>query len=172
MLSLNRRYESVVVPRVRRFLQRCPEIASCAQLLDRMNSLGAQRFVAEILDTNDARRADTLMGVVRYALNVQTRFTGGSEDERLRAWAADARPGDFATVGVHGFGLAGFQYLRMHFGADTCKPDIHIVRFVASAIGRKVNEVHALLLLEQVARVSGESVRRLDGLIWESAARA
>ena len=29
-------------------------------------------------------------------------------------------------VGVRGFGLAGFQYMRMLFGAQTAKPDIHI----------------------------------------------
>jgi hypothetical protein len=67
----------------------------------------------------------------------------------MAAWAG---PGDYLSVAARGFGLAGFQYLRMLFGAQTTKPDIHIIRFVSTIIGRKVTDVQALYLLERTAK--------------------
>ena len=89
----------------------------------------------------------------------------------MENWAEWTRPGDYLAVGVKGFGLAGFQYLRMLFGAQTTKPDIHIMRFVAEHIGRPVTDIQALYLLEKAARLAGLPLRELDAAIWESRAR-
>ncbi|MBI3091529.1 MAG: hypothetical protein HYY96_12760 [Candidatus Tectomicrobia bacterium] len=90
-------------------------------------------FSAVELDYKDSRRANTLQGVVSYLLDVEQDFPGSSELQRLRAWANWAQPGDSAFTGVRGFGLAGFQYLRLLFGANTAKPDVWICRFVPTA---------------------------------------
>lgn len=50
---------------------------------------------------------------------------------RLRRLARWAPPCDYLVVGVAGFGLAGFQYLRRLFGAETTKPGVHVMRYVA-----------------------------------------
>jgi len=68
---------------------------------------------------------------------------------------------------VHGFGLAGFQYLRMLFGAQTAKPDIHIRRFVADAVRHRVSDAEALTLLEAAAREEGLRLADLDYSIWQ-----
>jgi hypothetical protein len=72
---------------------------------------------------------------------------------------------------VPGFGLGGFQYLRMLFGAQTTKPDVHIIRFVSEAIGRKIADIKALYLLERAAKQAGLPIRELDITIWETGAR-
>jgi hypothetical protein len=168
VLSLRRPYEKVVLPRVRAFATRRPEIATCLDLRDLIGSYpGPAEFLAAELDTRHARRAATLVGVVDYVLDVQARFDGGTEAERLLAWARWARPGDYLAVGVPGFGLAGFQYLRLLFGAETSKPDVHIIRYVSEAVGRTVTDIQALYALERASELVGVSVRALDSEIWK-----
>ena len=172
VLSLNRPYNSVVEPRVRAFAKAWPGITTCEKMLERIRtSASPAAFLQETLDMRDARRAATLLGVVEHLIDAQSRFEGVDEEERLRRYAAWARPGDYLAVGVGGFGLAGFQYLRMLFGAETTKPDVHIVGFVRRELGREVSDVHALYVLERAAELSGVSIRSLDVAIWKSAAR-
>ena len=73
---------------------------------------------------------------------------------------------------IRGFGLAGFQYLRMLFGANTTKPDLHIRRYVGHCIGEPVTDMRALQLLEPAAKEAGISLRDFDTTIWERSARA
>jgi hypothetical protein len=96
----------------------------------------------------DERRANTLAGVVEYLLDAVVEHPGADEETRLRRWAQWCRPGDYLTVGVSCFGLAGFQYLRMLFGAQTTKPDVHIVRFVGEVTNKIVSPVQALNVME------------------------
>jgi hypothetical protein len=59
----------------------------------------------------------------------------------------------------------------MLFGANTTKPDTHILRYVANRIGRPVFDIAALQLLEHAAAEAGVSLRDLDTTIWEGSAR-
>lgn len=86
-------------------------------------------------------------------------------------WAREARPADCAALHMAGFGIAGFQYLRMLFGANTTKPDIHICRYVSNCIDCMVSDTEALQLLEQAALEAGVLLRDLDTTIWERSAR-
>jgi hypothetical protein len=113
-----------------------------------------------------------LRGVVKYLLAAQAKQTGESEWERLRAWARSVKPGGYRAVSVRGFALAGFQYLRMLFGVQTTKPDIYIIRFVSQVVGRKVNDVAAVTLLEAAAEKAGLPLREVDGAIWDAGAMA
>ncbi len=169
VLSLNRRYDAFVVPRLKKFSQNHPNIAELTQLLELIETYpDPTQFCVSQLNYNDAARAATLVGVIKYLLDIQHDFGGSTENERLRAWAAAARPGDYAFVGVRGFGLAGFQYLRMLFGVQTTKPDVHIIRFVSEVLGKKVNDVTALSLLERAAKQAGLPLREVDNIIWQA----
>lgn len=172
VLSLNRPYNAVVLPRVTEFVKQFPTVKSCADLRERISQFDTPfAFLEQTLRTRDTRRAKTLLGVTNYAIDIQKRFAGASEEERLRQWAQWARPGDYLSVGVRGFGVAGFQYLRMLFGAQTTKPDVHIVAYVSKVLKRKVTEVHALYILEGAAEITGQKLRWLDGAIWTKRAR-
>ena len=65
----------------------------------------------------------------------------------------------------------GFQYLRMLFGANTCKPDLRIRQWVGEALGRKVSDIVALKLMEGAALEAGVLLRDADTTIWEMKAR-
>jgi len=172
VLSLNRRYDKVVYPRILAFSQHHPKVVELGHLqtlLDQFPQLGG--FSIETLNYNDTRRERTLRGVVKHLLEVQSGHNGKSEWERLQAWAASVRPSDHKSVGVRGFALSGFQYLRMLFGVQTTKPDIHIIRFVSKVVRGKVNDVTALTLLEAAAEKARLPLREVDGEIWKAGAR-
>jgi hypothetical protein len=128
-------------------------------------------FSTKELNYRDEERAATLVGVLTHLLQVQNAFKGSSETSRLRQWARKARPSDYEALGIRGFGLSGFQYLRMLFRAQTAKPDVHIRRFVSKAVGHVVGDVQALTLLEDAARRLKWPLLALDNAIWDRLAR-
>jgi len=171
VLSLNRPYDRFVLPRVRDFASKHADVSMVSGLQQVMSLCGSPAdFLAAELRYKDARRAETLQGLVHYLIDIQHDFAGSTEKERLRGWAEWARPGDFASTGVSGFGLAGFQYLRLLFGANTAKPDRWICKFVSDSIGRKVGPVEALYLLERAVKRTNFRIRDIDSAIWNDAA--
>jgi hypothetical protein len=172
VLSLRRSYDKVVVPRVDAFGELHPDIRTCADLraaIDRVKPRG--EFVRRELRINSPRLEGVLVGVLDYLIGIQNRFEGDTELERLKAWALWARPGDYLSMGMRGFALAGFQYLRMVFGADTTKPDVHVVAYVSKALDRSVTPVQALYILEAAAGRRSIPLRHLDAWIWTAGAR-
>lgn len=175
VLSLNRRYEKFCLPRIERFSFRRPDIERLAALLELIKSYPSPLRFSEVeLNYRDERRASVLLGVTEYLLRALDAFpkrTGelsGAESEmaRLGAWARSVTPGDAWATGVRGFGLAGFQYLRMLFGVQTAKPDIHIRRFVSDAVGHEVSDAESLALLEAAALKENLLLADLDYSIW------
>jgi hypothetical protein len=172
VLSLNRSYDRFCWPRVYGFALRNPSIISLGKL---HSFIGRYRtpfeFGREQLDVSDERRMNVLVAVVEFLRKAQAPSAGKSELIRLRSWAAAATPDQSASTGIRGFKLAGFQYARMLFGAQTLKPDLHTISFVEEALGRSVTAVKALRLLESAGRSKGWPIRDLDFAIWEEGAR-
>jgi hypothetical protein len=172
VLSLNRRYDKFVVKRLDQFEHDHPAVRSISELHDLIASFpSAHQFVQTNLKYKHEERANTLAAVVNWLVTVSGR---GSEQEQLSNlthWASSAHPQDCTRLGIRGFGLAAFQYLRMLFGANTTKPDVHICRFVASHVGHQVSPVQALRLLEEAAPAVGICLGDLDRTIWQTKAR-
>ncbi len=169
VLSLHRNYNRVVEPRLNGFAERNPEVKSLKDLKGIISRLGKTEFLRQELDYDDQARAKTLLGVVKWLSKVQGSFEGATENKRLHSWAVQSKPADFERVHVKGFGLAGFQYLRMLFGAQTVKPDVHIRRFVCTAIG-KVTDEQVVRYLELAAKKVNLPIRDVDAKIWQRGA--
>jgi len=168
VLSLNRNYKKFTLPRINRFAKNHNDIRSLDQLKGMIdNYVSPLRFSQVVLNYNDERRANTLIGVVDYFITIQENFDGDTESERLYNWAINAKPEDAYKVRVKGFGIAGFQYMRMLCGAQTTKPDKHITDFIKNVVDRPVNEVEAVYLLEEAARNVNLPVRDVDHEIWK-----
>ena len=172
VLSLNRRYDTFCKPRVRQFANQHPEVDTLERLLRLINRYSTPlEFSTKELNYRDEERAATLVGVRTHLLQAQNAFKGSSETSRLRKWARKAKPGDYKALGIRGFGLSGFQYLRMLFRAQTAKPDVHIRRFVSKAVGHAVGDAQALTLLESAAKHLKWPLLALDNAIWDRLAR-
>jgi hypothetical protein len=172
VLSLMRRYDSFVVPRLDRFERRHPEVRTVSDLQRLIAGyLSPDRFVTEVLDYRHEERAATLAGVVIWLATISGSGSAAEQLSNLQRWASAAHASDNTALGIRGFGVGGFQYLRMLFGANTTKPDVHICRFVALCVGHPVSDVEALQLLEEAARGTGIILRDLDTTIWEASAR-
>jgi hypothetical protein len=175
VLSLRKPYNTVVVPRVSKFMEEYPEVRTCDELRSLIASHGTPAaFTATALQMKSPRKADMLWGVTEYLLDAQKQFAGETEAERLTLWANWVRPTDYLLLDVPNFKLAGFQYLRMHFGADTVKPDVYILRYVERALGRAIpgrpeREVQAVYALERASKLLGRTARSIDANIWEQA---
>ncbi len=172
VLSLNRSYDRFCLPRVEKFRQAHQEISTLASLLKLIESYRTPLdFSVKELNYSDEGRAATLVGVVKTLLQAQKAFNHSEETSRLKAWAHSVQPGDYEKFGVRGFGLSGFQYLRMLFGVQTIKPDVHIRRFVSEAVGRTIRDEDALLLMEAAGKHLDWPLSRLDYAIWDRGAR-
>lgn len=90
--------------------------------------------------------------------------------QSLQKWITNADfetdiKGQFKTQ-EHSIGIALFQWLRLRLGVDTVKPDVHIINFVAEAVGRTVTQEEALESLLEVARQTERKAALLDAAIW------
>jgi hypothetical protein len=96
------------------------------------------------------------------------RSIGVTDQEALKAWAAQAEfERDFEGK-VYGLGIAVFQWLVMRQGVETVKPDVHVHRFVTNALGRSVSDAEAIALVEAAAAELGIKAYELDWRIWEA----
>jgi len=106
------------------------------------------------------RRARELRGLVAYL-----RERDVTDLDALRRWAASSTQDDFVGH-IKGLGPAVYRSLVMRLGVDTIKPDVHVLRFVSAAVGRRVSQDEAVASLETIAQRLGTSARTLDGSIW------
>jgi hypothetical protein len=85
----------------------------------------------------------------------------------LRAWAQGSEfTRDFEGQVKH-LGLAAYKWLTMRLGVETVKPDVHLHRFVESAVGHPVGDDELIRALEAVAQRIRRPAARLDWAIWE-----
>ncbi|NJK94508.1 MAG: hypothetical protein HC905_05895 [Bacteroidales bacterium] len=167
VLSLNRKYEEVVKPRVERFRINNPSCFNIEDLLKLIKKYSEGEFINAELNYNHTEREIIIKEVCEYLLLEIANDESGDQLTRCKNWAENARPGDAYFLGIKGFGLAGFQYLRMLFGAQTTKPDVHIKAFISNVIGKEVTAVQSLYILEKAAYKINYPLRDLDFEIWK-----
>lgn len=96
----------------------------------------------------------------------------------LTRWLADAdfrkdvkrqfksRHRSKGKTGYHGIGIALFHWLCLRCGIDTIKPDVHVLKFVERAIGRRASPEECVETLTRIAREQHRKCYRLDAAIW------
>lgn len=168
VLSINRNYRQFVQPRLRMFQAEHPEVASLLSLQELIDNMKPASFALDVLHYDHADRVRILSQVVKRLLQVSGVKSDTTSDEReaLRRWARSANAGYHNSWAIHGFGIATSQYLRMLLGASTVKPDVHLIRFLQSALGRRVQSLEAINLIEQSAISLKIEPIALDHAIW------
>ena len=108
-------------------------------------------------------RAQMLRELVDYFTAI-----GVTDQDALKRWAVTATFDRDFKGRVHGLGPAVFQWLVMRQGVDTVKPDVHVHRFAARAVGRPLSDAYVVAVIEAAARRLGRPAHRLDWAIWEA----
>ena len=171
VFTFRRNDDRPVGPRLEAFQRRFPAVESLSQLRALIGTYkSAALFSSDVLDSKDPTPAVTLTVLVDYLMRSALNRPG-SEAAQLKAWAVCARPQDYLKLQISGFSLSAFQYLRMLFGANTTRPDLHAGQYVAAVLGHPVSDVQALLLLEEAAPLVPLQLRDLDPRRWQTHSR-
>ncbi len=89
-------------------------------------------------------------------------------DSLQDAQAAELQAVKNALCAVHGIGERTAHMFLMYMGnKDLVKGDIHVCRFVAKALGRKVTPKEAEELVRNTAHKLGVTPRLLDYKAWD-----
>lgn len=173
VLSIRTSYKKVVVPRLDAFKSIHPNTRHVSDLAQLMAAYPTPHtFIVSELDYNSPRKARILREVVAFVCQNVQEAPNVPEEETLKQWAIQTEPQECYMLNIKGFKLASFQYLRMLFGADTTKPDVHIIRFVSNILNRNVSDIESLLLLEAASKRAGLSTRAVDRFIWNRGAES
>lgn len=173
ILSLRANYDRVVKPRLDFFRDKHPNIKRIKDLANLITSYPTPyTFIQQELDYNSERKAGILHSVVKFVSNIIEEPSTVPEEETLKQWALHAKPQDCYNLRIKYFKLAGFQYLRMLFGADTVKPDVHIIRCLSELLSRNISPIESIYVLETASRNAGLSARSVDKYIWNRGARS
>ena len=161
-------YETTVYPRLVGFKKNRPDIKSVRQLADLMASYTTPlEFLTEEVNLKNKLKADAIDGIVKYLCDLIEASPAVPEEETLKQWAITAEPGDYKELNIKGVKIATFQWLRMLFGADTSKPDVHIMNFISDTIEQTLSKNDCILLIKGVASYLEASERDIDLAIWD-----
>lgn len=165
VLSINRKYYSFVVPRIKYFEENYPHICTLEQLASLIHELGYEGFHV-VWRYKHIARVRTLDSLVTKYMNYAKEIGEKDDLVAMRIWAQKSSVVDYKNFGVYGIGLATFQYLRMMLGVSTVKPDVHIKRAVRYALQRPVSDLEAICLIEKASEAMGLPTTLVDHNLW------
>lgn len=166
VLSMNRKYVGFVKPRIDDFRNEYPSINTLESLRKLIQLKGHEGF-CEVWNYRHVERVDLLERLSTKFLTIANQEKQTSDLAAMRDWAARVDVMDHLNFNVKGIGLATFQYLRMLLGVATVKPDVHISRAVALALGDGRNLVESISLLEDASKQIGLDATHVDHNIWK-----
>jgi hypothetical protein len=91
-------------------------------------------------------RVDLLHRLSAKFLDYKNQINQVDDLAAMKHWAAKVEVMGYLNFDVKGIGLATFQYLRMLLGVATVKPDVHISRAVALALGENRSLVESRIV--------------------------
>lgn len=162
VLSINRKYDSFVKPRIE--IIRDSNIASF-DLLSRELEKGDKYFMS-LWNYNHLQRVELLRNLLQYFINYKDKNNIKDDLETLSKWGKESSVEKYKDWNIKGIAFTTYQYLRMLCGADTVKPDIHILRMVEKGIGRKLSPKDSVKIIEEISEDINIKARDLDHSIW------
>jgi len=163
VLSMNRKYDSFVVPRVK--LIRKSGIKTLEEVLKAIEDKGINGFCI-VWNYNHPERVEILKRLANKFLQIKKELKVSNDLLVLKEWAKQSTAIDYPKFGVKGIGFVTYQYLRLMCGADTTKPDVHLKRAVKEGVGKKLPEAEVVQLVEQSAKRMNVKARQLDYALW------
>ena len=126
VLSINRKYDSFVKPRIELIKNtRIDSFDSLRQELEK----GDEYFIS-LWNYNHPQRIELLRNLLAYFIDYKNNNNIKTDLETLRTWGEESSVEKYSNWNIKGIAFTTYQYLRMLCGADTVKPDIHILRTI------------------------------------------
>lgn len=149
-------YETVVVPRVKRFLAAYPEASTVSAL----RALLQTKEPAELLGLQNERKGKTFR-----ALTALLEAEGVESADELRTWLANAATRE-KLLAVFGVGIKSAAYLRLLMGLPSIAIDVHLRR-AAEGVGVRRSDDDLERLFTDAAAREGVPLSVLDGSLWQ-----
>ena len=162
VLSINRQYNSFVKPRIK--LIKDSDINSFDKLSKELEK-GDKHFMS-LWNYKHAQRIELLRNLLLYFINYKNDNNIKDDLEALKKWGEESSVEKYKDWDIKGIGFTTYQYLRMLCGANTVKPDIHILRTVTNGVGRKLSLKDNVKIIEDISRKMDIKARDLDHAIW------
>lgn len=169
VLSINRKYYTFVIPRVIYFQNKYPNITKLDDLIELINDVGIDGF-SECWNYNHSDRVKILYNLCKRLIEISGLYETENELLSLRKWASNSSINDYNYFNVPGIGFATFQYIRILFGANTVKPDVHIKNKISEVVGRKLNDKYTVELFESACNELKLNTSDIEHYIWKRSA--
>lgn len=179
VLSLGMDYRKVVKPKLDAFQKKNPDVRQVTELaafIEEDYQTPIDFLIQELNNYNhkpkNIRKANAINSVCEKLCGIIDASPSVPEEDAIRQWALQAKPKEYRVWNIKEFGIAGFQWLRMLFGADTTKPDTHILNFLSDTLNEKFpqtsekKKLEAVDLIEEASARSEFSARDIDRIIW------
>lgn len=173
VLSINRKYYSFVVPRIKKFQEGYPGVNTLFKLRKLIGCSSVEEF-SKIWNYNHPQRVEILNNLVNNLIeyaNIKPTDETEIELRKLRDWASSLNVYNFKTFNVAGIGIATYQYIRMMLGVKTVKPDVYIKRYVQSVLNKKLNEKDLIDIFEKSCNSANIDVAQADHSLWKQYAK-
>ena len=152
-------YETVVVPRVKAFVDKYP----AASTVSGLRALLASSDTASLLGIRNARKCGVFRDLAHllFTENVET-------PPDLRAWL-EHRDSRNKLLALHGVAVKTAAYLRLLIGLPSVAIDVHLRR-AAAEVGVRRPDDKLEQLYSEAAKQEGVPLAELDGSLWQRGA--
>lgn len=178
VLSLGMDYRKVIEPKLDAFQDKNPDVRQVTELAAFIKDYGnpidflIKEFNNYKHKPKNIRKANAINSICEKLGGIINASPSVPEEDAIRQWALRAKPKGYSEWDIKEFRLTGFQWLRVLFGADTSKPDTHILNFLADTLNEKFpqtsekKKLEAVELIEEASAHSEFSARDIDRIMW------
>ena len=162
------RWKTAVGPKLKIFEENHPDVKQVTELAYLMECYqNPVEFLDTELGNSFEMKANALNSLVEYLCGVIEESPTVPERDALKQWADAVEPQDCYALDIKGIGVASIQWLRMLLGADTSKPDKHIMGFISDILGEEPSDVRCVFIMEAASEHLGLSTRKVDHRLWQ-----
>jgi hypothetical protein len=167
VLSANRNYNLIVVPRISSVRLNYPQLKKFNELKKLIKTKSKKDFY-DIWNYRDEKKYNTLKSIMDVISNLRVKYPLTSTDDYklMNAWAKNV---DLAKIkedeigSISNVGIATIQHLRMTFGVNTIKPDLRVKQVLENEFKLKyLSDIKVISAVEQIASIVKLSVIECD----------
>ncbi|CAM4278939.1 hypothetical protein [Gillisia limnaea] len=165
VLAANRKYNTHVKPNIDRIIEQYPSLTTFKSLKNLIESKTREEFY-DFWGHKNLKKYNTLVNLIEATDQIRLKYNVPDDFKLMQKWAENVDIYDYENdiIGrIKNIAIATIQHLRMDFGINTIKPDQRVIEVLEREFDfKKVNQIRAIKLVEEMANISEITVRNLD----------